>query len=783
MTRPSNLGTWIDIAKLGMAAGELAPFPYIKGLCGCAVLVLEAIEKASKNNEDLLDLADNVQKTIEMVKSTVTEQGESSALRFRDVCVELEVQVGANKYLTDLHIQLNGTRRNSRGIKRFLKTRDVSDTIKGYQGRVSAIKEDFLLHTVIDSRFGISDIKDELRASTSAIETSGQLTMSNINNLRADVQALKEQGLYKGSIREVLLGDIYLREHLNYSYSQYSLENNDIAMFSYHSADVEGSNAPKTVHKFHTDVDMFIHFKHPNFAQIFGVCRSPRFTAIILHGTIRHTVRNHASSLTAVQLWQFHIQLFNDLKVLQILIVCMTILNNQISLPQIIFVRFTINLPMVGLTGPSKDGDLSSMYIDERGRVVFSNLSSRYDLFYYTADIIRDRKKDPGLISLGGPPMSSAMPTFDLLRNLNSLLHCTILERNYLVEIYDALYILTYTPDMWAYPPGLQFSYNLGSIYTRTGLTPPVDCLVVGQILLELTEQNVAWEVRHNNGDTTSILPVCSGSPTTHHLSTVQNHCLTIFPYLLRASDYFKNRRRMVHSLFAKASRLPLSHSPNPIDSNHHMVHGMKDIEVCHSVLFQLQISPCYDPFQLLDTFMADSEYIFALSLTVSEPRLDSQSSRFSWPVMHWFCDPNLSNEISVEEVETLFGVKVNLRIGGYMYHPSIKLLSTMVEINTMCGFDPALEGADICEYLDLPRMEIFENPVEVIADREFNQIASPEPVHGHRDKDPTDVTPVTYRLAEKEPLSSRAENRLVVISIALNIVLLSLVAYLFIGV
>ncbi|KAK0215606.1 hypothetical protein IW262DRAFT_225891 [Armillaria fumosa] len=140
MTRPSNLETWIDIAKLGVAAGEFAPFPYIKGLCGCAVLVLEAIEKVDKNNEDLLDLADSVQKTIEMVKSTVTEHGESSALGFRDVCVELEV------YLTDLHIQLNSTRRNSRGIKRFLKTREVSDTINGYQERIRVIKQDFLVH-------------------------------------------------------------------------------------------------------------------------------------------------------------------------------------------------------------------------------------------------------------------------------------------------------------------------------------------------------------------------------------------------------------------------------------------------------------------------------------------------------------------------------------------------------------------------------------------------------------------------------------------------------------
>ncbi len=48
MTRTSNLETWINVAKLGVAAGELAPFPYIKGLCGCAVVVLETIEVHDK---------------------------------------------------------------------------------------------------------------------------------------------------------------------------------------------------------------------------------------------------------------------------------------------------------------------------------------------------------------------------------------------------------------------------------------------------------------------------------------------------------------------------------------------------------------------------------------------------------------------------------------------------------------------------------------------------------------------------------------------------------------
>ncbi|PBK83491.1 hypothetical protein ARMGADRAFT_671817 [Armillaria gallica] len=388
MTRSSSLETWINVVKLGAAAGELAPFPYIKGLCGCAVLVLEAIEKADKNNEDLLDLADSVQKTIEMVQNTVMEHGESCALRFRDVCAELEI------HLTDLHIQLNGTRRKSRGMKRFLKTRNVSDAINGCRERVRAIKEDFLIHTAIDSRLVISDLKNGLRTSTEAlasvVKTSQRHTISDIDKntdriceeihtwgvlqtqkadkLSADVQVLKERGFYKGFIRDVRPGDVYLRERLDPSGGLYSVATNDDALFSDYNADVYGSNTPKIVRvyrgprghnkineqeflkRFHADVDILIHLKHRNFAQIFGVCRSPAFTAIILHGTVQDTVRNHCASLTAVQLLQFNIQLYNDLEVLQFPVVCISMLNSQISLPQIISVVSTANLPMVGPT-------------------------------------------------------------------------------------------------------------------------------------------------------------------------------------------------------------------------------------------------------------------------------------------------------------------------------------------------------------------------------------------------------------------------------------------------
>ncbi|PBK63384.1 hypothetical protein ARMSODRAFT_1024119 [Armillaria solidipes] len=231
----------------------------------------------------------------------------------------------------------------------------------------------------------------------------------------------------------------------------------------------------------------------------------------------------------------------------------------------------------------------------------------------------------------------------------------------------------------------------------------PRDYLVVGKIPVVPTGQAVTWGLHDHTGRTPF-----SGSVTIQYLS-VRGPLFTIWPEGL----HWHKRD--------KTSRLSSSSSQNLRDIDCRM-HNMRYIEVLCSgpVEFKLHIMPCYDPFQLLDMFMADSDYAFALSLTVCEPCLDPQSNTVSWPVIHWYCDLDLSNEISVEEAEALFGIKVSFTAYRDVYKVSKKQISTIVEINTMCGFDPTLEGADICEYFDLPRTEIFKDPVEAIPKHKF---------------------------------------------------------------
>ncbi len=47
MPHSPDVDGWIQAAKLATSAGEMAPFPFIKGAAGCVTIVLEAIEVRS----------------------------------------------------------------------------------------------------------------------------------------------------------------------------------------------------------------------------------------------------------------------------------------------------------------------------------------------------------------------------------------------------------------------------------------------------------------------------------------------------------------------------------------------------------------------------------------------------------------------------------------------------------------------------------------------------------------------------------------------------------------
>ncbi len=154
----------------------------------------------------------------------------------------------------------------------------------------------------------------------------------------------------------------------------------------------------------------------------------------------------------------------------------------------------------------SKDEDLSNVYINERGRIVFAGFSSRYYLSYYTVNITQNGEACPG-VRYYGLYLSDwhCVRGSDPIRDWNSLVCRTRWDKNHLIEIYDALYHFMDA----VYDSGQQFPFVPGSVSLWSRLFFPVDSAVVGKILFELTEWAVQWDVDNEYSSASSPMHRC----------------------------------------------------------------------------------------------------------------------------------------------------------------------------------------------------------------------------------------------------------------------------------
>ncbi len=97
-----------------------------------------------------------------------------------------------------------------------------------------------------------------------------------------------------------------------------------------------------------------------------------------------------------------------------------------------------------------------------------------------------------------------------------------------------------------------------------------------------------------------------------------------------------------------------------------------------------------------------------SLSIIFKAPIITSKSpSKMSWP-FSFVVD---GVPMSPEEVEEMFQVCINMscEVDSYEMWRFDAGLPHIHELSAMCGFDPALDGADICSYFNLFPLEIFD--------------------------------------------------------------------------
>ncbi|KAJ7690249.1 hypothetical protein B0H17DRAFT_1201815 [Mycena rosella] len=84
------LGTMILNARAISAAADTIPLPYVKGVFGTAVFLLEAVDKVQKNREDMKELCADTMDIITVVRDQISSHRDTAAIQFKAQCEELE---------------------------------------------------------------------------------------------------------------------------------------------------------------------------------------------------------------------------------------------------------------------------------------------------------------------------------------------------------------------------------------------------------------------------------------------------------------------------------------------------------------------------------------------------------------------------------------------------------------------------------------------------------------------------------------------------------------------
>ncbi|KAK0430829.1 hypothetical protein EV421DRAFT_240958 [Armillaria borealis] len=100
------------------------------------------------------------------------------------------------------------------------------------------------------------------------------------------------------------------------------------------------------------DIDVFVRPRHPNIAQVFGVCRSPNLPAIIFHGSMRVPVSEYLDNIPAQDFIPFYVKFLRDIQ----------------SVSDHLAENYAPGNPI--------DRDLTGAYINEHGRLLVGNTIS-----------------------------------------------------------------------------------------------------------------------------------------------------------------------------------------------------------------------------------------------------------------------------------------------------------------------------------------------------------------------------------------------------------------------
>ncbi|KAJ7742899.1 hypothetical protein B0H16DRAFT_1693718 [Mycena metata] len=143
-------------AKTITAAAECAPFPYIKGVSGTVLILLETVVRVKKNREDLEELCNSATEIITILHDQVKAHGNTAAVKFKGLCEELE------SYLEAVILAIRNLQDISKGfrgrVKEFLKSSNLTEEIAGYQTQIQGVCSKLKLMAIIETNFKVDEM-------------------------------------------------------------------------------------------------------------------------------------------------------------------------------------------------------------------------------------------------------------------------------------------------------------------------------------------------------------------------------------------------------------------------------------------------------------------------------------------------------------------------------------------------------------------------------------------------------------------------------------------------
>ncbi|KAJ7485741.1 hypothetical protein FB451DRAFT_1363568 [Mycena latifolia] len=157
---PSSNSGWLPVlifnAKAITAAAEALPFPYVKGVFGMAVFLLETVEKVQKNRDDMKELCADTVDIITVIRDRISFHRDTAALQFKAQCEGLE---GVLKDVVEVVQQRQMKPRGfSARFKDIVKSSSLSDEISKFRERIREVRSNFMLMTTIDTNFGVQKV-------------------------------------------------------------------------------------------------------------------------------------------------------------------------------------------------------------------------------------------------------------------------------------------------------------------------------------------------------------------------------------------------------------------------------------------------------------------------------------------------------------------------------------------------------------------------------------------------------------------------------------------------